>query len=106
MGDSDLLSVNNLSIDPTDTLTLTLLGALSTPTTYTIADYASTEDGTFGNIIVNNATLDSISYGSGNNDSITVTLGPAAVPEPGAWGIMLAGAGLLIVTRRIRRPHL
>jgi hypothetical protein len=52
---------------------------------------------------VNNGLLQSISYGSGNDDSITVTVDPAAVPEPGAWGMMLAGAGLLISARRLRR---
>ena len=107
VGDSDLLSVNNLSIDPTDTLTLTILGTLTMATEYTIADYAGIETGSFalGNIIVNNGILQNISYGSGNNDSVTVTIDPEVVPEPGAWAMMMAGGGMLLLSRRLRRRH-
>jgi fibronectin-binding autotransporter adhesin len=109
---------NNLILDSgtTDTLTLNVLGAQPTGAgtyTYIIAFYnlnqnGSGESGTFGNNIVLNgdaAIFDGINYNynDGGYETIAVTLTVEAIPEPGTWGMLLSGAGMLIAIQRVRR---
>jgi autotransporter-associated beta strand protein len=102
---SDILNVaGDLTIASADTLTLAVLGHFTTPMTYTIAEYGGTESGAFGSIVVDGGSLKGISYGSGFDDAIDVTV-IAPVPEPGTWAMLLAGAGILTVWQRNRRSR-
>jgi autotransporter-associated beta strand protein len=109
---SDEVAVGTkISIDPTDTLTLDVLGLpAGGDTTFTIATYeaAQGETGAFdaSNIIVNGGSLVSINYAvtDPNNaslDDIHVTI--TSTPEPGTWAMFFGGVGLLGVRQWTRR---
>ena len=112
---SDYVSItNNLTLDPsnTDTLTLDIVGAVppsATTETYIIANYGGTESNQFGNILLtgNSAVFEGINYNVPDaylgGDDITVTL--LIVPEPGTWAMTLSGIGMLVVIQRIAPPQ-
>ena len=88
--------------------TLDVLGSL-TAGTYTLASYGGSESGTFGT--VNIPPGDSISYGTGTDSAVTLTvpggvqggLAVVAVPEPGTFGLLAAAIAAAWALRR-RRP--
>lgn len=104
---ADYLAVGGtLTLDPssTDTLTLTILGAVpASPQslTYIIAIYGG-ESGTFGSVVLKGdpAVFQSINYDYQELNEIAVTL---SIPEPGTYGTLLSGAALLLAIQRARR---
>ena len=96
-GTSDTLVVGDLDLTGTDTLNL--LGTTKA-TTYTLVNYTKLL-GSFESVTFNGSALPSsfdLDLGSGNNDSITLTV----IPEPVA--ATLVGFGSLILLSRRRRP--
>ncbi len=88
-----------LSIGANDTLTVNLLnGAALNQATYTIVTYTGLETGTFAT--TNLPSNYAVEYGVGG-DSIELV----AVPEPGAFGTVLAGLGMLVGIQRWRKPR-
>ena len=87
-----IYTFNNLTLDPsnTDTLSLTVLGGVPSSAesiTYVIAEYNGTESGQFGSVVLNGeaATFQSIDYNYQGDDEIAVTLTVGQSPEPGQW---------------------
>jgi autotransporter-associated beta strand protein len=101
-----------LSGDSTDTLTIYLLTALSAPpASFDFLYTANASDTPNGNFALN-----AIFAGPGNNGGYAATVGWdagndaydvtfTAVPEPGTWGMLLGGAGMLVAIQRMRRRN-
>jgi autotransporter-associated beta strand protein len=108
---TDSLAITaGLALDPgdTDTLTLNLLNVPAIPTqqTYILATYSSSSPigaARFGSVIQNGGSLNGyVSYdvpGGAGTDELTFTV----VPEPGAWGSLLSGFGIMIAVQYVRR---
>jgi len=108
---TDSLAIaGGLTLDPgdTDTLTLNLLNvpATVTPQTYILATYSSSGpigSARFGSIIQSGGSLNGyVSYdvpGAAGTDELTFTV----VPEPGTWGSLIGGLGILVAFQYGRR---
>jgi len=94
------------------TLSLSLSGNINTPSAqnnvYTIVTAGSAPTGTFAGLPSDGSTIDingftfAINYDvgvGGNSDTLTLT----AIPEPGTFGLILGGMGMLIAIQRKRR---
>jgi autotransporter-associated beta strand protein len=111
-GSSDLLAVTGaLSLNNPDTLNLLPTGAITGPTTYTIASYG-TETGVFDSVLINGQPTQNTNPGdpnyalvdynpAGSPNTIQVTVANA-VPEPAAIGVVGIGAIGLLARRRRR----
>jgi autotransporter-associated beta strand protein len=118
--DSDVLALTGvgaagvLNISSPDALNLLPLTAITTPTTYTIATFASLDPAlpTFENVLINGVVAQSLDSNLANyalvtfnSNNIQVTVNNlAAIPEPATAGLLgLAAGGLLARRRRALR---
>jgi autotransporter-associated beta strand protein len=111
-GTADKIVANGVSLNSSALFSFTDLGNGSGVTngqSFVIIDNTSANPisgGTFSNLadgasFVSNGVTYTANYtgGTGGNDLVLT----AAVPEPGTWAMMLAGAGMLVSFRRFRR---
>jgi len=101
------LALNNTGSGSLDTLTVDMLSAPATSSPY----YFLAATNGFGGNFATSAILTGPDAGGytatvaydGNADEYDVTFTTAAIPEPGTWGMLLGGMGMLIAIQRARR---
>ncbi|HEX8915824.1 MAG TPA: autotransporter-associated beta strand repeat-containing protein, partial [Humisphaera sp.] len=106
--ENDVLALTGaLDLTQPDALNVTALGVVSTPTTYTIATFASLTGGTFDTVLANGLATQNTDVNAPNYVLVTYNPGNIqltvnnVVPEPTTLGgLGLAAAGLLARRRR------